>query len=51
MNIKQSKARVLVIGSSGQVGKKVVSNLEGSLDVNVRITSRRLEEVDRKSVV
>jgi uncharacterized protein YbjT (DUF2867 family) len=49
MNIKQSKARVLVIGSSGQIGKKVVSNLEGSLDVDVRITSRRLEEVHRLS--
>ncbi|OXR38745.1 hypothetical protein PSJE_00535 [Pseudomonas jessenii] len=49
MNIKQSKPRVLVIGSSGQVGKKVVSNLEGNLDVDVRITSRRLEEVYRLS--
>lgn len=49
MNIKQSKPRVLVIGSSGQIGKKVVSNLEGNLDVDVRITSRRLEEVHRLS--
>jgi uncharacterized protein YbjT (DUF2867 family) len=51
MNIKQSKPRVLVIGSSGQIGKKVVSNLEGDLDVDVdvRITSRRLEEVHRLS--
>jgi uncharacterized protein YbjT (DUF2867 family) len=49
MNIKQSKPRILVIGSSGQIGKKVVSNLEGNLDVDVRITSRRLEEVHRLS--
>lgn len=49
MSIKQSKPRILVIGSSGQIGKKVVSNLEGNLDVDVRITSRRLAEVHRLS--
>ncbi|CAI1542511.1 NmrA family NAD(P)-binding protein [Serratia plymuthica] len=49
MSINQSKARILVIGSSGQVGKKVVSDLEGSSDFTVRVTSRRLEEVQRLS--
>ncbi|MEX0561952.1 NmrA family NAD(P)-binding protein [Raoultella terrigena] len=49
MSINQSKARILVIGSSGQVGKKVVSDLEGSSDFRVRVTSRRLEEVQRLS--
>ncbi|ROR24735.1 uncharacterized protein YbjT (DUF2867 family) [Comamonas sp. BIGb0124] len=49
MNIDQSKSRALVIGSSGQVGKKVVSYLEGNPDISVRITSRRLEEVHRLS--
>ena len=49
MNIKESKPLILVIGSSGQIGKKVVSNLERNLDVDVRITSRRLEEVLRLS--
>jgi NAD(P)H dehydrogenase (quinone) len=49
MDTNHSKARVLVLGSSGQVGKKVVSYLEGSPEINVRITSRRLEEVHRLS--
>jgi uncharacterized protein YbjT (DUF2867 family) len=49
VSINQSKARILVIGSSGQVGKKVVSDLEGSSDFTVRVTSRRLEEVQRLS--
>ncbi|OCJ57500.1 hypothetical protein A6U96_17260 [Agrobacterium tumefaciens] len=45
----QNKTRVLVLGSSGQVGKKLLSCLEGSSNINVRITSRRLEEVQRLS--
>lgn len=47
MNINQSKTRVLVLGSSGQIGKKVVSCLEGNANLDLRITSRRLDEVHR----
>jgi NAD(P)H dehydrogenase (quinone) len=49
MDTNHIKTRVLVLGSSGQVGKKVVSYLEGSPEINLRITSRRLEEVHRLS--
>lgn len=48
MDTNQTKTRVLVLGSSGQVGKKLLSHLEGSSNLNVRTTSRRLEEVQRR---
>jgi len=38
---------VLVVGSSGQVGKKIVSILENTPGCRVRVTSRRPAEVDR----
>lgn len=37
---------ILVLGASGTIGKQVVTELEGK-SVNVRITSRKQEEVDR----
>ncbi len=49
MNTDQNKTRVLILGSSGQVGKKLRSHLEGDSNLTVTITSRRLEEVHRLS--
>jgi NAD(P)H dehydrogenase (quinone) len=47
MNISFNKPIVLVLGSSGQIGKLVVQELEQSPDVRVRLSSRRPEEVER----
>jgi NAD(P)H dehydrogenase (quinone) len=40
------KVEVLVLGSSGQVGKKIVAILENAPGISLRITSRRPEEVE-----
>src|SRR3954467_11754873 len=48
MNISFNKPTILVIGSSGQIGKLVVQELEQSPDVRVRLSSRRPEEVERQ---
>lgn len=37
---------ILILGSSGTIGKQVIKELEGK-SVNLRITSRKQEEVDR----
>lgn len=47
MQTNQHKVRVLVLGSSGQIGKKIVADLEQSADANVRISSRRPSEVEQ----
>ena len=47
MNTSFNKPIVLVLGSSGQIGKLVVQELEQSPDVRVRLSSRRPEEVER----
>ena len=47
MNSPSNKPIVLVLGSSGQIGKLVVQGLEQSQDVRVRLSSRRPEEVER----
>jgi uncharacterized protein YbjT (DUF2867 family) len=41
------KPTVLVIGSTGQVGLLLVEELVNKGEVNVRVTSRRKEDVDR----
>jgi len=42
-----SKATVLVLGSTGQVGSLIVDKILESDRVNLRVTSRRQSEVDR----
>ena len=42
-----SKPTVLVLGSTGQVGQLVVKELANSQDVDLRLSSRRNEEVER----
>jgi len=44
---KQSRTEVLVLGSTGQVGRKIVGNLENVDEVNLRVSSRRPEQVER----
>jgi uncharacterized protein YbjT (DUF2867 family) len=46
MNINTQKPTVLVLGSTGQVGRLVVKELANSQEVNVRITSRRRADVE-----
>lgn len=41
------KTKVLVLGSSGQVGGKTAAILDESPEIDVRITSRKKEEVER----
>ena len=41
------KPTILVLGSTGQLGQLVVKELENTRDVEVRVTSRRKEEVER----
>jgi uncharacterized protein YbjT (DUF2867 family) len=41
------KPIVLVLGSTGQVGRLVIKELTDSQDVNVRVTSRRQADVER----
>ena len=47
MNTSSNKPTVLVLGSSGQIGQLVVKELEQSSDVNLRLSSRRPQEVER----
>src|SRR4051812_13116580 len=47
MNNPSKKPTVLVLGSSGQVGKLVVKELERFPGVHVRLTSRRPGEVEQ----
>src|SRR3982750_1588504 len=47
MNSSFNKPIVLVLGSSGQIGKLGVLDLQQSQDVRVRLSSRRPEEVER----
>jgi NAD(P)H dehydrogenase (quinone) len=47
MNTISKKPTVLVLGSTGQIGKMIVKELEQSADVQIRLSSRRLEEVER----
>ena len=47
MSVSTQKPTVLVLGSTGQVGQLVITELAGSEDVNVRLTSRRKPDVDR----
>ena len=47
MEKNRRKATVLVLGSSGTVGKKIVAELAQSEDVSVRLSSRRPADVDR----
>ena len=41
MSTDIQKPTVLVLGSTGQVGRLVIKELTDSQDVNVRVTSRR----------
>ena len=47
MNIKSSEPTVLVLGSTGQIGKLLVKELQRSDEINLRVTSRRQKEVSR----
>ncbi|KAH7070682.1 NmrA family protein [Paraphoma chrysanthemicola] len=47
MSVSTKKPTVLVLGSTGQIGKQVVKELDKSNNVTLRLTSRRQEEVDR----
>jgi NAD(P)H dehydrogenase (quinone) len=47
MNSSSKKPTILVLGSSGQIGQLVVKELEQSSDVNLRLSSRRPQEVER----
>lgn len=47
MNTSSNKPTVLVLGSSGQIGQSVVKELEQSSEVNLRLSSRRPQEVER----
>lgn len=47
MNVVSKQPTVLVLGSTGQIGKMIVKELEHSADVQIRLSSRRLEEVER----
>lgn len=46
MKTNSKKPIVLVLGSTGQVGKLIVEALNDALEVQVRLTSRRLEQVE-----
>lgn len=46
MNNASKKPTVLVLGSTGQIGKMMVKELEQSADVQIRLSSRRIEEVE-----
>lgn len=47
MSAQLHKPAALIIGSTGQIGRKVVNQLDGTPEVNIRLTSRRPEEVSR----
>ncbi|HAX76894.1 MAG TPA: hypothetical protein DCY88_13890 [Cyanobacteria bacterium UBA11372] len=42
-----TKPVVLVLGSTGQVGKLIVEALSQTTDVQIRVTSRKLEQVEK----
>ncbi|NJL64302.1 MAG: NmrA family NAD(P)-binding protein [Methylacidiphilales bacterium] len=46
MTSNNTKPLVLVLGSTGQVGKLVVEALKQTSDVRIRVTSRKLEQVE-----
>jgi NAD(P)H dehydrogenase (quinone) len=46
METNQPQVQVLVLGASGQVGKKIVASLEQAAEVRVRVSSRRPAEVE-----
>lgn len=47
MNISSKKPTVLILGSTGQIGSLVAQELEQSSDIHLRLSSRRLGEVER----
>ncbi|KAH6951307.1 NmrA family protein [Fusarium avenaceum] len=47
MTVPWKKPIVLVLGSTGQIGKMIVKQLEQSSDVQLRLSSRRSEQVER----
>jgi NAD(P)H dehydrogenase (quinone) len=47
MNNPAKKPTILVLGSSGQIGKLVVKELERFPGVHVRLSSRRPQDVER----
>jgi uncharacterized protein YbjT (DUF2867 family) len=47
MSAQPHKPTALIIGSTGQVGRKIINQLDGTPEVNIRLTSRRSEEVSR----
>jgi NAD(P)H dehydrogenase (quinone) len=47
MSVVTPKPTALVLGSTGQVGQLVVRELENSQDINVRLSSRRKDDVER----
>jgi uncharacterized protein YbjT (DUF2867 family) len=47
MNTLSKKPTVLVLGSSGQIGQLVVKDLEQSSEVNLRLSSRRPQDVEQ----
>src|ERR1700756_3124870 len=47
MGTQTNKPTILVTGSSGQIGRHIVKNLERTQDVSIRLSSRREAEVQR----
>lgn len=47
MSAQLHKPTILIIGSTGQIGREIVNQLDGTPEVNIRLTSRRPEEVSR----
>src|SRR5271163_4286904 len=47
MSAQPHKPTALIIGSTGQVGRKIINQLDSRPEVNIRLTSRRPEEVSR----
>jgi NAD(P)H dehydrogenase (quinone) len=47
MSHRSEKSKILVLGSTGQIGYLVVRELKQSSDVRLRLYSRRLSEVER----
>ena len=47
MSAQLHKPTALIIGSTGQIGREIVNQLDGTPEVNIRLTSRRSEEVSR----
>jgi NAD(P)H dehydrogenase (quinone) len=47
MTVSSKKTTILVLGSTGQIGKLVVKHLEQHEDVRLRLCSRREEAVEK----